>query len=300
MNYWIFVITTHKEDADQHTYTGEEIFVQRTTDRFWGLGKGTPNRASLEKGDRVVFYIGTPNKVFAGTAVLASQSFGLSDAHWNKWSHGKHFYRAEYGVQLTDIDIWAKRKSVSSLIQRLSFIENQKFWGTYFQGGVRGISEADFKTITEDGAGDWTLSPGASEIESQSEFALETHLEEFIDTNWDSIDFGARFERYKTNEQDGRQFPAGPWSIDFFCKDLDTGDFIVVELKRGKTSDSVIGQTLRYMVWVRENLASSGEGVRGLIIAKELDDSLKYSLRAVKDVSALAYSVSFRLEPFAQ
>jgi restriction system protein len=123
-------------------------------------------------------------------------------------------------------------------------------------------------------------------------------LSSFIDENWNNIDFGAKLERYKTKEQDGRQFSAGPWSIDL-CKDIDSGDFVVIELKRGKTSDTVVGQTLRYIKWVRENLASPSQNVRGLIIAKEVDQSLQYSLRATKDVSVLTYKVSFGLKLFS-
>lgn len=245
-----------------------------------------------------MFYVAAPPKAFVGTAVLASDSFELSAEQVKKRSHGKHFYCPEYGIQLTDTDLWDKPKSLSSLVHQLSFIENKEHWGTYFQGGIRGISEQDFRAILEGSTSEGRKAFGGADIESEAEFALETHLEQFIDENWNNIDFGAKLERYKTKEQDGRQFSAGPWSIDL-CKDIDSGDFVVIELKRGKTSDTVVGQTLRYIKWVRENLASPSQNVRGLIIAKEVDQSLQYSLRATKDVSVLTYKVSFGLKPFS-
>jgi hypothetical protein len=88
MNYWIFTVTTHKH----YNLMGEEIFNQRMQDRFWGLGEKTPNRQYLSEGDKVVFYIGIPQKVFGGTASLASPSFGLNESQKKKYSHGQEFY----------------------------------------------------------------------------------------------------------------------------------------------------------------------------------------------------------------
>jgi len=135
-------------------------------------------------------------------------------------------------------------------------------------------------------------------LQSASEFALEIHLEEFIDKNWDNIDFGAKLSRYEMEDQDGRQFPAGPWSIDFLCTERGTGDFVVVELKRGKTSDAAVGQILRYISWVRKNMAKEGQKVKGIIIAKEVDEALGYAVRDLVDVSVSTYRVDFSLAPF--
>jgi len=134
-------------------------------------------------------------------------------------------------------------------------------------------------------------------LETSSEFALEAHLEDFMDKNWELIDFGRSLTRYKTEEQDGRQFPAGEWSIDFLCLDKDTGDLVVVELKRGKSSDSVVGQTLRYMTWVQENLAGPGQATHGIIIAAEADEALQYAARAVPNICLREYRIDFKLRP---
>ena len=75
------------------------------------------------------------------------------------------------------------------------------------------------------------------------------------------------------------------------------GDFVVIELKRGKTSDSTVGQLLRYMAWVDENLATIGKRVRGIIIAREIDDALRYAVRPLSSVTVLTYTVDFKLDP---
>ncbi len=297
MNYWIFIVTQHKIDGD--ILTAEKIFEKRMQDRFWGLGEKTPNRRSLQKGDQVVFYMGLPRKVFAATAVLAQASFELSDQERELLSHGLDFFRTQYGVRLDKIQTWERPRPVEDLVSNLKFIENKKSWFAYFQGGVRQITENDFRTITE--ARELTLVEGlASEkdLESETQFALESHLEEFIDQNWRNINFGSRLVRYQTDDQDGRQFPAGPWSIDFLCTNQDTGDLVVIELKRGKTSDSTVGQVLRYISWVKENIAEPNQGVRGIIIAKEVDDALRYAVKDLDNVSILNYKVDFKLSPF--
>jgi hypothetical protein len=297
MNYWIFIVTSHKVDGE--TLTGDEIFRQRMADKFWGLGEDTKNRGSLRKGDRAVFYVGTPSKIFAGFAVLASDSWKLSEEQRDRIWHSKNFYRAEYGVQLENVETWEKPHSAESLVPYLKFIEKKAFWGTYLQGGVRAVSEEDFRTvILGPEATELPKQPSQEELQTASEFALETHLEEFMDRNWDSIDFGIKLARYRTEEQSGRQFPAGEWSIDFLCTDVQKGDLVVVELKRGKTSDSTVGQILRYTGWVRKNLAKDGQKVRGLIIAREVDEALSYAVRDLDGISVLTYRVDFKLSPF--
>lgn len=295
MNYWIFTVT---EQKDGKTWVqAEEIFKLRMKDRFWGLAEKTPNRKNLSKGDKVVYYVGLPQKVFAGTATLASSCFELRDSQKKEYAHGKEFYTQDYGVLLDDIEIWHKPKSVAELIPQLRFIDNKEFWGSYFQGGVRQITEEDFKTII----GEREVSlveqiTTTKDLESQAEFALETHLEEFIYENWRNINWGSKLELYKTDEQDGRQFPAGTWSIDFLALDKDTNDLVVIELKRGKTSDSTVGQLLRYISWIKENIAESNQNVRGIIIAKEVDEALKYAVKNLAHIEVKKYEVNFQLE----
>lgn len=297
MNHWIFTVTGHK--IEDEVYTPDEIFEQRMRDRFWGIGERTPNRKNLQKGDRVVYYVGSPRKVFAGTAMLGSDCFQLHEAQKREFGHGKRFYTSDYGVLLADVDIWRTRKSVEALLPDLGFVENKEFWFSYFQGGVRQVTEDDFNTIIGEREVSLVDQIAASrDIESQSEFALETHLEEFISQNWDNIDWGRKLNLYQTDEQDGRQFPAGMWSIDFLAVDEEQDELIVIELKRGKTSDSSVGQILRYVSWVRENVADVGQRVKGIVIAHDVDEALKYAVKALDDIEVKTYQVDFQLVSF--
>jgi hypothetical protein len=292
MNYWIFIVTEHKEVG----LKAEEIYLQRMTDAFWGLGEKTPNRRNLVQDDKVVYYVGNPIMLFAGTAVLKTSSFKLSNEQKKQYGHNNPFYISEYGVELKDIYAWSTPKSVIDLVPQLSFIDNKEFWFSYFQGGVRQITEEDYKTIIGERYTSLVEQIStAKDIESQAEFALEAHLEEFIYQNWSSINWGSKLELYKTDETDGRQFPAGTWSIDFLAVDKDKDDIVVIELKRGKTSDSTVGQILRYINWVKDTIAKSGQSVRGIIIAKDVDEALKYAVKNT-DIIVKTYKVDFQLK----
>ena len=260
-------------------------------DSFWGLGEKTPNRKHLKKGDKVVFYIGgREGGHFAGNCTLSSDSYMLSSEKKETVSHGMSFYRADYGVDLAGIEIWDEPHELDSeLVNKLGFISNKEMYWAHFQGGVIAISEDDFNII---------LNPARKalqeEIENPAEFQLEKYLQEFIVENFDRIRFDPELRVYKEEGRDGSQFPTTVGYIDILCTEKNSGAFVVVELKKGMTSDKVIGQTLRYIGWVRENLAR-GKPVKGLIIAGEVDDKLRYSLPRDPEIRVTTYELDFKL-----
>ena len=69
----------------------------------------------------------------------------------------------------------------------------------------------------------------------------------------------------------------------------------MVELKRGRPSDRVVGQTMRYMGYAGTELAAPGQAVKGLIIAHEVDDSLRYAVSALPAIRIMTYQVAFSL-----
>lgn len=61
-------------------------------------------------------------------------------------------------------------------------------------------------------------------------------------------------------------------------------------------SDAVVGQTLRYMGYVKEVLAEEGQSVRGAIIASEDDQRIRRALAVVPDIAFYRYEISFKAE----
>ena len=134
-----------------------------------------------------------------------------------------------------------------------------------------------------------------SDESNKTSFALEKHLEEFIIANWDTIE---HLKNYDLHEEmvDGhrkkKQTDTG--EIDIFALSKDKTEYLVVELKKGRTTDAVVGQIQRYINYIEEN-ADPNQSVRGLIIALEDDKRIRRSLGGSKyDIDFYRYEVSFK------
>jgi RecB family endonuclease NucS len=80
--------------------------------------------------------------------------------------------------------------------------------------------------------------------------------------------------------------------IDLLCTDKNR-DFVVIETKKGKESDKVVGQIQRYMGWIIRNLAKNGENVRGIIIVNEFNEWLDYAVSVNDNIPLKYYEVEF-------
>lgn len=127
-------------------------------------------------------------------------------------------------------------------------------------------------------------------------FALEKHLEEFLVRNWVNTELGTDYEIYEEDgESVGQQYQTDTGPIDILAISKNKRCLLVVELKKGRASDDVVGQTLRYMGYVKDELAESGQIVKGVIVAQEDDLRLRRALAMVPSIAFLRYQVSFKL-----
>ena len=82
-----------------------------------------------------------------------------------------------------------------------------------------------------------------------------------------------------------KEYPiSGAGIADLLCKDK-RGTYIVIETKKGRESDKVVGQILRYIGALRKE----GKKTRGIIIVSEPDDKLNFAITAVEDLIKLKY-----------
>lgn len=133
-------------------------------------------------------------------------------------------------------------------------------------------------------------------LEQSPEFVLEAHLEEFLVGNWKSIDWGRPLEIWSgTDGESGHQFVTPVGRLDFLCSDRTANALIVVELKRGRPSDKVVGQVARYIGYVRTHIAKQGQRVEGLIIAHQADEPLRYAVSAFPGLQLMTYGLTFQL-----
>ena len=129
-------------------------------------------------------------------------------------------------------------------------------------------------------------------------FALERHLHDYMFDNWDMLDLAQEWDIYARDGEPeaGYEFRTPIGRIDLLAKHKREPRWLVIELKREKSSDAVVGQVLRYMGWVQKHLVEGGETVEGLVVATEGDPQLHYALTVVPTVSFKSYEVEFRLK----
>ena len=137
-------------------------------------------------------------------------------------------------------------------------------------------------------------------IEDPSVFALEKHLEDFLVANWAQTPLGRTHDIFtEEGEIIGQQYPSDTGPIDILAISKDGKELLVVELKKGRASDNVVGQIQRYMGFVMSELAEPHQSVRGAIIALEQDKRIQQALKVAPNIEFYRYEVSFHLKKVA-
>ncbi|WP_336754983.1 endonuclease NucS domain-containing protein [Acinetobacter sp. USHLN143] len=133
-------------------------------------------------------------------------------------------------------------------------------------------------------------------LEDPTAFALEKHLEHFLVENWSKTELGATYDIYTEDGQlVGQQYPSDTGPIDILAISKDKKTLLVVELKRGRASDRVVGQIQRYMGYVKDDLAEADQQVKGAIIALEDDLRIRRALSVAQNIEFYRYQLSFKL-----
>jgi len=133
-------------------------------------------------------------------------------------------------------------------------------------------------------------------IEDPAGFVLEKHLEDFLVQNWNGTELGRDFDIYEEDgERRGQQYETDTGPMDILAISKDRKTLLVVELKKGRASDAVVGQLLRYMGFVQDELAEPEQTVRGVVIALDDDQRLRRALAMVPAIEFYRYQVSFKL-----
>ncbi len=132
-------------------------------------------------------------------------------------------------------------------------------------------------------------------VEDASSFALEAHLEEFLVKNWPYTELGKDYDIYEEDGIMAQQYDTDTGPLDILAISKDKKRLLVVELKKGRASDAVVGQTLRYMSFVHDELAEDGQTVLGAIIAHEDDQRIRRALTMTPNIVFYRYKVSCNL-----
>jgi hypothetical protein len=139
--------------------------------------------------------------------------------------------------------------------------------------------------------------PIAREPAIVTEKALEQHLQD----HWETTEF-AQLGIELANEEDhgfpGRQVLTPRNTIDLLGYRRDAREWWVFELKKGRSSDAVVGQVQRYMGWMSAQ-AKPRERVRGAIIVGRADENLKASVASNDRLSLWQYDEELRVKRVA-
>ena len=140
-----------------------------------------------------------------------------------------------------------------------------------------------------------SVSSRDDEIENPSEFVLEEHLEDFLIKNWSQTALAESYDIYQDEEFVGRQFQTDTGPIDILAVSKDGRELLVIELKKGRASDSVVGQIQRYMGYIKEEVAEDNQVVKGIIIAFEDDQRIRRALSVTNNIEFYRYKINFNL-----
>lgn len=142
-----------------------------------------------------------------------------------------------------------------------------------------------------------TLISTDASVEDPSNFALEKHLEDFLVENWKHSELGKEYDIYEEDgELVGQQYPSDTGPIDILALSKDKKTLLIVELKKGRASDNVVGQIQRYMGFVKDELAEENQLVKGAIIALDDDLRIKRALSVTSNIDFYRYEISFKLK----
>lgn len=131
----------------------------------------------------------------------------------------------------------------------------------------------------------------------KARFELERYLHAFMHDNCERIALGQEWDLHEEDgEVVGFEYNTNEvGAIDLLAHHKTEPRWLVIELKRDQSSDATVGQVLRYMGWVQENLAAPEDKVEGLIISHSSDERIRYALKYTSNVGLKLYQVDFDL-----
>lgn len=128
-------------------------------------------------------------------------------------------------------------------------------------------------------------------IPGSSQFLLEKDLQNYLARNLEVIEPGLRLYVDEAEAISGIEVEAGGRRIDILAIDRNSC-LVVLELKVSKGYDRAVGQLLRYVNWVKKELADPDQKVRGIIICRNMTEDLQLACASVLDVELFEYQLS--------
>lgn len=121
---------------------------------LWGIPPTSPARTKLTPGDRLIAYVGSPERVFIGDA-LVDQAYHS----WTPDEAARYPETATYeaGISLREVAVWAKPLRQQDVWPKLAAA--QKNPGAMFMQATLALLDADGAQLVEAGRGEVSTTP---------------------------------------------------------------------------------------------------------------------------------------------
>lgn len=192
---------------------------------------------------------------------------------------------------------------VEAYIPKLKYVEYERFedWYSYIGSSEEKMEIRDIVTYYTEIGQDEKARQLLDDVSLEEELEEEAKsLEELFEEIFSERILEEALEKQPAVIEDslrliknGRQYRTDVGPIDLLCQD-GQGRFVVVELKKGRTEDKVVGQTLRYMGWVKLYLSPT-DTVRGIIVGRHITDKLKFAMVGLQHPEPIVHLKQFDL-----
>lgn len=271
-----------------------EIGVRAST---WGVEEKYESRIrQAHPGDRLVFVVAG---VVKSIHSIESEPYFDDTPLWSP-KDGSLF---PYRIKISDA-INSGELKLKDIADEISFMKDAKQWRRKILGpnGVFNdrLTDADIELLTSRMKSGPRVRPRRpveiDEKVQERQKALFRFYERDVEDQIEQLLPDLRLRIYKDPQtlRSGRQYVCDAGRIDLLCQD-NRGNYVVIELKKGDAPNETLLQILRYMSWVRQNLAGDGQNVRGIILTESADSGLVDILGEVPNVSIEYYRVSLEL-----
>jgi hypothetical protein len=209
-------------------------------------------------------------------------------------------YKASFGKSLFDIDAENISKEISTIKNNVTNRNEakDKTFTEYDKRTSNGIPKAIINNYyirfldnyNGDGGDDGPDSPAEEGVGTTS-FSYEKDLQNSLISQVEEL-----FPGYKIfgNNGEGIEYNINGKRIDLLLEHKTENKLLVVELKAGLANCNVLGQIFMYIGPLMQKYPD--KEILGVIIAAEIDESLKMAILANKNVKIMTYKMKLTLE----
>lgn len=130
-------------------------------------------------------------------------------------------------------------------------------------------------------------------------FLEEKYLQQFLLENFNN--FFKDLQKYYVDDSCSEVPLGNAGRCDILAKNRETGDLVVIELKREVASSRAVGQILSYITGAQKEIAKDGQDVKAILVAKDFDDSFLSAIERTEDeISLKKYNLHFDLQKVNQ